>query len=572
MVADAYFDQRSRLGAVLFSLGGLSDTLGLLPSRTPLIQSLVEGLRDPFVFVVAGEVNTGKSTLLNALFGEEFCVSSVLPETRQIHFFRYGETPKRQLVSPALEEIELPHSFLRDFQVVDTPGVNSIEHGQELITSAFIPRADAVIYCFPATNPWSAVAWDFLECIQQDWLKKVVLVLQQSDLRTVDELTAIAEHMRNIARQRFGISLPVYPVSARLALLARTSGLDKERLLASSAFPALESCLSSLVTEAPPRQAKLVSACATGQGIMAEVQAKLATAAAQRKGLTDLCNKATELLAENRQGAHEAAAGMARQLQSTWSRMTASTLPDSLAARRRFPSLLWARDSTAQTVESSLLPPLMLAIRAAAELFDDMLGGMLATLWKEPGASLHYAVEGARPRPPEPNWPEHRLHFIATLENTACAALTESGLASFWIGRLRRRRRMLLNLTLAGAALLTGLITASATAGLSLALPGWSACALILGAGVAGRVILQRERAETMSMTAPFLTRAGTELEQESLTLAQNHASRRLDDFLPVLAPLEAVICQKIAAAVPLETTAAQLAASLSQLARSFRG
>ena len=126
MVAAEYFDLRSNLGAALFSLGRVAELAGLKPSRTPIVKSLVEGLRDPFVFVVAGEVNTGKSTLLNALFGEEFCPSSVLPETQCIHYFRYGRSPRRTAVSAVLEEIELPHSFLRDFHVVDTPGVNCL--------------------------------------------------------------------------------------------------------------------------------------------------------------------------------------------------------------------------------------------------------------------------------------------------------------------------------------------------------------------------------------------------------------------------------------------------------------
>ena len=95
MVADDYFDQRSRLGAALFSPGHIADQAGLKPSRSPLVKSLVEGLRDPFLFVVAGEVNAGKSTLLNALFGEEFCAWGVLPETRRIHYFRYGKTLRR---------------------------------------------------------------------------------------------------------------------------------------------------------------------------------------------------------------------------------------------------------------------------------------------------------------------------------------------------------------------------------------------------------------------------------------------------------------------------------------------
>ena len=45
------------------------------------LQHTVTDLRKPWVFVVAGEVKSGKSALLNALFGEEICRTDALPAT-----------------------------------------------------------------------------------------------------------------------------------------------------------------------------------------------------------------------------------------------------------------------------------------------------------------------------------------------------------------------------------------------------------------------------------------------------------------------------------------------------------
>lgn len=570
MVADEYFDLRSRLGAALYSLGRVADLAGLKPTRAPVVKSLVEGLRDPFIFVVAGEVNAGKSTLLNALFGEEFCAMGVLPETRRIHYFRYDRNPQRTLVSPELEEIGLPHAFLRDFHVVDTPGINSIEAGHDLITGNFIPRADAVLYCFPATNPWSGAGWEFLEKIQREGLRKIVLVLQQSDLRTPEEVSAIVEHMKMIARQRLGVELPVYAVSARLALLARTSGLDKARLLSASSFPVLEQHITSMVAGALPRINRLVSACAAGQGILAEVQSRLTVAAHTLAELTSLRHSCEDMLVSARSAVQERGAEILTGLQQEWEKTTASGVADILRERLSFPALLWRADPTVETVESRLLPLLMQAVRQAAGTYDSFLEETLGSLWKQPGSNIHRSLEGRVKRPPEPEWPRRGPAFTALLEGAVCEALSQSGLKEFWRNRLQHRSGLLRGLTVLCGLILAGFLVAAALGNLTPPAALWALGLLVAGL-MAGRLTLSRERRETADLAKPLLAEAGAMLHRSARHLILEHGQARLADFQPVLAPLDVAIEKKQHAAAPLEEESTQLAMTLQALSRSLR-
>lgn len=568
MVADDYFDQRSRLGAALFSLGHIADQAGLGPSRSPLVESLVEGLRDPFLLVVAGEVNAGKSTLLNALFGEEFCGWGGLPETQRIHYFRYGKTLRRIDCGPLLEEVELPCAFLRDFHVVDSPGINSIAEDHERITQDFIPRADAVLFCFSAAHPWSAAGWEFLGRIHRDGLRKIVLVLQQADLRTPEEAEAIAEHLRTMARQRLGVEVPVFPVSARLALLARTSGVDKPRLLAESAFPAFEQQLNRLLAGTAQRS-KLMTACAAGQAILAEIQAKLTAGAAALTELNQLRENVRAATAQAGAAAAGEAKELTRSLNHAWQEITTGTVTAALAERRAFPRLLLGRDATADTIESRLLPPLLNAVREEGRRAESRLDQLLSGLWKQPGSAIHCALEARVHRPPEPDWPSRQELFLPSLENAVCEAVSGSGLAGFWQDRLRLRRGQLMGLTL-----LALLITAAVTAGiltrsLPMAALGWLA-AMVPGAILTGRTVRRRETAETACLAETLCAAAGDQFAAAARPLAAAHGTRRIDDFRRYTAPLETAIQLKEQTAAPLAEEAGQLARTLQSLARSL--
>ncbi|MDB6070849.1 MAG: dynamin [Verrucomicrobiales bacterium] len=572
MVADEYFDLRSRLGAALFTLGRLCDLAGLKPSRAPLVKSLVEGLRDPFVFLVAGEVNAGKSTLLNALFGEVFCASGVLPETRRIHYFRYGKTPASRVVEGGVEEIELPLTFLRDFHIVDTPGVNSVESGHEDITGNFIPRADAVLFCFPATNPWSAAGWEFLEKVHADWLKKIVIVVQQSDLRTPEEMVAIADHLQAIAQARLGLEVPVIPVSGQLALMARTSGVDKVRLLAESRISELETVLTGMVADTAPRLGKLVSACSTGQAMLAEVQARISIAAAELDDLLRLRATAGSL----GHAAAESLAGEAHQtagnIRAAWENITLSHLSSALAARKGFPKMLSARDPTTETIESLLLPPLMQAARGAAGLLDAGAERVLAGLWEQPGSAIHRALEGKAGRPAEPDWAAGAGSFRTALETSVCQAVTGMGLRDFWSERLLHRSRLVRGVLLVGALGFGCLIAATATRGEAMGTGAFTLAGILLGGSILTiRRILKRETAETADLLNRILTDSGDRLGREVHALALDHSTARLAAFRTVTAPLDHVILTRQQASAPLEEETGQLALTLQGLARAFR-
>src|SRR5438067_11806318 len=129
----------------------------------------------------------------------------------------------------------------------------------QMVAEDFIPRADIVLFVFSVANPWTQSNWEFLDFLQKTWLKNVVFVLQQIDLREPTEIDVIHRHLQDTAMRRLGFVPPIFAVSARKALLARTSGLDKEKLWEESAFAPLEEQINFIVTESSARMLKLRS-------------------------------------------------------------------------------------------------------------------------------------------------------------------------------------------------------------------------------------------------------------------------------------------------------------------------
>ena len=275
MLADVYLQFRTRTETALSSLLKLATNMQREPGMLDTLQNLLQDVREPLLFVIMGEVKAGKSTLLNALFGQEFCKVDVLPATDRIYIFKYGPREQTIDVSAHVTERYQPITFLHDFNIVDTPGTNTMVAEHQTITENFIPRADLVLFVFSVVNPWGASAWELLRFVNQKWLKNVVFVLQQADLREAREVKVIEQHLRETASQRLGFIPPIFAVSGRKAFLARTSGIDKERLWNESRLAALEQHVDRMVDESKHGLPKLITTCQTATVILADNAARV---------------------------------------------------------------------------------------------------------------------------------------------------------------------------------------------------------------------------------------------------------------------------------------------------------
>lgn len=252
-LGDEHLELRAELGTALYALLAIARDAGMLTPDLRQLSRLATDLRAPFTFMVAGEVKAGKSTLLNALFGHEVCRADALPATDRVHQYSFGLQADDRESGRALVEHFRPVNFLRDFQLVDTPGVNSMEPGHNEIAAGFVPLADVVFFVFPVTNPWSATAWTFLEQIQRRWLRRVILVVQQIDLRDAKEVDSITAHLRKTCQERLHEDVPIFPVSAKQALLVKQSEAPRDGMWEQSGFGPLERTINQLLVSDPNR-------------------------------------------------------------------------------------------------------------------------------------------------------------------------------------------------------------------------------------------------------------------------------------------------------------------------------
>ena len=75
------------------------------------------------MITVLGEFNRGKSTMVNALLGQDIIPTAIRPTTAALHFIRYGQKPAIQVHKADHSVLELPwdrnalkeYTALKDF-------------------------------------------------------------------------------------------------------------------------------------------------------------------------------------------------------------------------------------------------------------------------------------------------------------------------------------------------------------------------------------------------------------------------------------------------------------------------
>ena len=223
------------------------------------LAALVHEMDELFLLVIVGEYNTGKSTFINALLGDEVFEMGDLPTTRAISILRHGDPGPPERAGEHLLVYRYPLDFLRELEIVDTPGTNSIERMEEAVTRGFVPRADLVLFVTSLLQPLTASELDFLAHIR-DWGKKVVFVVNGADRRNSDEqLERVRDYLAREITARLGEAPAVYVVSALEALRAKRAAPAAPALDAKNEYPALERYLLETLRETERVRLKLLS-------------------------------------------------------------------------------------------------------------------------------------------------------------------------------------------------------------------------------------------------------------------------------------------------------------------------
>ncbi|HEX7807642.1 MAG TPA: dynamin family protein [Thermoanaerobaculia bacterium] len=221
------------------------------------VDELIATLEDLFTIVIVGEFNAGKSSLINALFGEKLRTEGPIPVDDVISVLRYGEQASQKRVTDYVLEQFYPIEFLRNITLVDTPGTNSIVQRHQEITQDYVPRADLVLFVTSIDRPLSESERRFLEYIRE-WGKKVVFVLNKIDTKADSEIDVVLDYLKTNTRAIFGFDPVIYPVAAKLALEAKTGGASP-RDWTRSRFERLEDYIFQVLSEKERVRIKLTA-------------------------------------------------------------------------------------------------------------------------------------------------------------------------------------------------------------------------------------------------------------------------------------------------------------------------
>ena len=196
-----------------------------------------------FNLAFVGQFSRGKSTVMNALIGQNLLPVGVVPVTSVVTMVKYGSRSRvvirfaNSLLTREIEISELPQYvaqtgnpgnvrglqvaeiqtpcdlLLRGACLVDTPGIGSSIVENTSTTQRFLPEVDAFVVVTAVDSP---VTQEECQLLQNavDRGKKVFLVLNKADLLRDDDLLQATNYVREVAAD-ISPTIQVYALSAQ---------------------------------------------------------------------------------------------------------------------------------------------------------------------------------------------------------------------------------------------------------------------------------------------------------------------------------------------------------------------
>lgn len=204
--------------------------------------TLLEKCYAPLKVVLMGEVKAGKSTLLNALAGDQVSPTNVTETTASIIEIRHANKKKGQIVKKsgetlngrpeelyqlldehrgdqsffsdiAVVNLQFPLPNLQKLHLVDTPGLKTVTTQNESITMEYIQKSDVVLWVFSAHHLGQ---WDIEEELAnvKSYGKPIIAVINR-----LDEVDGEAEELEAYLDEHLGFFIDeTFAVSAYQAL------------------------------------------------------------------------------------------------------------------------------------------------------------------------------------------------------------------------------------------------------------------------------------------------------------------------------------------------------------------
>lgn len=259
------------VGNVIPHLG--DESAGSLPETFQERANTVQN--EEFVVVVVGEMNRGKSVLLNAMMHKQLLTMDTLECTATVNFLRYPNREKDQ--SPDRVEVHFTNGkplekvpveklvdytsrlstlgseevadlvdhvdvfvesrFLKDnVLLVDTPGTNTTTHNHIRITNEQVERSNAAIFLFDVGTQMTRSDREFLESVKESVSRLFFVVNKIEHPEKIDKndidrvLERVESEIHEVMEQS---EVRVFGLSGVKALLGRT-GYVKNPILAAN--------------------------------------------------------------------------------------------------------------------------------------------------------------------------------------------------------------------------------------------------------------------------------------------------------------------------------------------------
>jgi ribosome biogenesis GTPase A len=242
----------------------ITNLLDVLPRIDNIGEERIGQVRDamfhadhPYLMVLVGAFNSGKSSIINALLGaEDFLKIGPIPTTDRISILRWGEEPQHMGTAGGADTVFYPSPLLRKVSLVDTPGLESIFKEHEDTTRKFLHRADVVLLTMLATQAMTQKNVDVLKMFKE-YGKKVILVISQADLLSAEDRATVQKYVADQSKDKLGFEPEVWLLSAKMGLEARAGGGLDEAQWKASGLNQIEEYIEKQLNDADRLRQKL---------------------------------------------------------------------------------------------------------------------------------------------------------------------------------------------------------------------------------------------------------------------------------------------------------------------------